>query len=56
MSAWLSALVCITDSSWTSRGPKNANRRRASFHDQDRTVRELYNSIGPAAYQSIVER
>jgi DNA-binding transcriptional LysR family regulator len=26
-----------------------ANRRHVSFHDQDRTVRELYDSIGSAA-------
>jgi hypothetical protein len=29
--------------------PKVPNRRRALFHDQDRTVRELYNSTGSAA-------
>ena len=38
------------------RGPRPANRRNVSFHDQDRTVRELYNSIGSAANQSVVER
>jgi hypothetical protein len=29
---------------------------RTSFHDQDRTGRELYNSIGAAANQSVVQR
>jgi hypothetical protein len=33
-----------------------ANRRNVLFHNQDRTVRELYNPIGPAANQPIVER
>jgi hypothetical protein len=28
----------------------------ASFDDQYRTVRELYNSIGPAADQAVIER
>jgi hypothetical protein len=33
-----------------------ANMRHASFYDQDRTVRQLYNSIGSAADQPVVER
>ena len=33
-----------------------ANRRHLSFHDQDRTVSELYNSIGAAADQAFVDR
>jgi hypothetical protein len=37
-------------------GPFRANRRHVLFHDQDRTVRELYNSIGSAANQPVVER
>jgi hypothetical protein len=37
-------------------GPRRANRRHASFHDQDRTVRELHNSIGAAADQTLVDR
>jgi hypothetical protein len=33
-----------------------ANRRHVSFHDQDRAVCELYNSIGSAANHSVVDR
>ena len=50
-------LQIITFGLQRTAGPyKSANMRHASFYDQDRTVRQLCNSIGSAADQPVVER